>query len=150
MRGNQASIKFHFGTRWHGASKDLDENGSRQAALFRLWGFSISGAHSYFFGFMRLDFSAGQELLEVGKTGLVSTATAFRVDHNLSVVLRGNGKWVVTNGSATLNSFLEMELEPLPSSRDDDYISRTRFDLTEAFIYAEKYIEKEKKNGRYR
>ena len=35
--------------------------------------------------------------------------------------------WTVVDGGTVLNTFLEWEYEPQPSSRDDNFFSRTRF-----------------------
>jgi hypothetical protein len=50
--------------------------------------------------------------------------------------------WVVTKHGCTLNSDMEFEYEPMPSSRDDEYISRTRFTLAAAIDYAKKLTKK--------
>ena len=45
----------------------------------------------------------------------------------LYVEWRGSTGWVVADGNTVFNSFGEFEWEPLPSSRDKDFIARTRF-----------------------
>ena len=52
------------------------------------------------------------------------------------VETRGSGAWVVSNGSAVLNSDDEWEWEPMPSGRDADFIARTRLSLEDAFARA--------------
>lgn len=51
---------------------------------------------------------------------------------------RGDGKWAVTHlGSACLNINGNWEYEPIPSSRGNEFISRTRFTLEEAMRLAQ-------------
>lgn len=44
--------------------------------------------------------------------------------------------WAVRKGALCLNEAMEWEYEPIPSSRDEDFYSRTRWDLDEAIEHA--------------
>lgn len=81
---------------------------------------------------------------------LLSRALSFRVDSEITIVHRGSTGWAVSTGSATVNTDLEEEYEPMPSGRSEDYISRTRFSLEKAFDIARDYIANEKAKGFYR
>lgn len=53
-----------------------------------------------------------------------------------------NRYWVVSvHGSNVLNKDCELEHEPLPSSRDEAFISRTRFSLEEAEALVERFLK---------
>lgn len=80
---------------------------------------------------------------------LLRRALSFRFDSHLTIVHRGSTGWAVSTGTATVNSDLENEYEPMPSSRTDDYIARTRFSLPRAFEIAQAYVEQEKAEGYY-
>lgn len=67
---------------------------------------------------------------------------SFRLARDVAVVKRGDDKWVVFNGCSVLNRDDEWEYEPLPSSREEDFIARTRFSLEEAFRLGEVEAEK--------
>jgi len=48
--------------------------------------------------------------------------------------LEGPPKWAIRRMGTCLNKFDKWEWEPMPSSRDDDFLARCRFDsLEEAF-----------------
>lgn len=48
------------------------------------------------------------------------------------VEYRGKGKWAITNGSdGVMNRDGEWEWEPQPSSRDDAFLARCRYDSAE-------------------
>lgn len=49
---------------------------------------------------------------------------------------RGGDNWCVTDGFGCYRADGEREYEPNPSSRDDDFIGRTRFSLDEALELA--------------
>jgi hypothetical protein len=68
--------------------------------------------------------------------------------HSVSIDLVGGSRlgvrYAVRKGSCCLNHDLEWEYEPLPSSRDDDFLARCRFgDLGEAKTAAEKAMAAE-------
>lgn len=54
----------------------------------------------------------------------------------LCVQRNGTHKWAVRRGCACLNSDGEFEFEPTPSGRDDDFLTRCRFESAEAAYQA--------------
>jgi hypothetical protein len=56
--------------------------------------------------------------------------------------------WAVRQGPWCLNAGLEWEYEPLPSSRGDDFLRRTRFTKDEALELAAAYISEHEAIGR--
>jgi len=70
------------------------------------------------------------------------------LDQQVSVELRRRdptGKanlWAVMVDGLVLNLNGELESEPSPSNRSNDFLSKTRFPLLKAFRVAEDYIEK--------
>ncbi|MFX4300139.1 hypothetical protein [Pseudosulfitobacter pseudonitzschiae] len=91
-----------------------------------------------------------EEYSEAQLRDLLTQALSFRVDSEITIVHRGATGWAVSKGSATVNTDLEAEYEPMPSSRSEEYIARTRFPLEMAFDIARKYIANEKAKGYYR
>jgi hypothetical protein len=72
---------------------------------------------------------------------LLARATAFRLNGTTTLELRsdrgGKKKWaIVDNG--VLNKKGDWEYEPLPSSRDDAFLERTRFDSIEEALQVAK------------
>jgi hypothetical protein len=67
---------------------------------------------------------------------LVGSATSFLIDpdRDLSVERRGADAWAVCQGGSVVNR--DGEPEPMPSSRDEAFIARTRFTLPEALRVA--------------
>lgn len=65
---------------------------------------------------------------------------------NISIERRDLKKdsWAIVKSRFCLNRDLEFEYEPLPSSRDEDFINRTRFSLEEAKKILRKYIKENK------
>lgn len=55
----------------------------------------------------------------------------------IRVAYRGDGMWAVLAGVYCLGSDGEWDYEPLPSSRDDDWLATHRFDETTALRLAE-------------
>lgn len=76
--------------------------------------------------------------------GRLALVESFRLAANVFIVKRGDGKWSVFNGCSVFNREGEWEYEPLPSSRDDDFIARTRFSFDEAFRLGEAEAEKDR------
>lgn len=71
---------------------------------------------------------------------LLSMATAFRFNEDITIEKRGADDWCVVVGSGTcVNTELQREYEPLPSARSEDFRLRTRFSLEDAFSLAEAY-----------
>lgn len=68
----------------------------------------------------------------------IRSASVFLVDQDsdLRVERRGAAAWAVCEGASVVNRDGGRELEPMPSSRDDDLIARTRFPLAEALRIA--------------
>lgn len=61
-------------------------------------------------------------------------AISFKISGNVYVESRGAGIWAVTSGGrSVLNSDGEWEFEPMPSSRTDEFIARTRFSFSDAW-----------------
>jgi hypothetical protein len=61
---------------------------------------------------------------------------AERYHFEITVEWRGKGKWAVKDGSYVLGSDGEWDYEPLPSSREDDWLATHRFDLETALKLA--------------
>lgn len=57
--------------------------------------------------------------------------------------------WKVLSGGWVLNSSGEWEYEPMPSSRDDEFLTRTRFSISEAFDRASRWYEKANDEARW-
>jgi hypothetical protein len=67
---------------------------------------------------------------------------------SLTVQWRGFGKWAVTNGGHTcLGSDGGWDWEPIPSSREDDWLATHRFDLETALKLAAEHAPKVTING---
>lgn len=78
---------------------------------------------------------AGAELAQ--RDDLLIKAVKFRFSDDLYVDTRGPSSWVVCDRfGSVLNTVGEWELEPLPSSRSDDFIARTRMTFAAAFTLA--------------
>lgn len=79
----------------------------------------------------------GQEPVET-LLEVIRSASVFLVDQDsdLRVERRGAAAWAVCEGGSVVNRDGGRELEPMPSSRDDDFIARTRFPLAEALKIA--------------
>jgi hypothetical protein len=55
--------------------------------------------------------------------------------HSVYIESRGITGWVCAiPGSSVLNTDGDFEMEPLPSNRSEDFISRTRFETPEAAL----------------
>lgn len=79
----------------------------------------------------------GPETMET-LLGTIRSASVYLIDQNsdLRVERRGANAWVVCEGVSVVNRDGGREPEPTPSSRDEDFIARTRFSLTEALRIA--------------
>lgn len=56
---------------------------------------------------------------------------------------RSEEKWaIVVDGVEVLNSNGDLEYEPMPSNREDDFLKRTRFSLEKAWALAEEFARK--------
>ncbi len=63
-----------------------------------------------------------------------------RLVRDLRIEWRGETGWTVSYNGTVLNRFGQMEYEPLPSSRTDEFIERTRYSLEEAERLARTFI----------
>lgn len=66
----------------------------------------------------------------------------------VNVEWRGADQWAVTHLSGCLTADGEILLEPLPSSRTEEFKAATRFDLDTALALAEDYADQLVMNGR--
>ena len=82
---------------------------------------------------------------------MIPFVTEYRFGDDLDVInhkavyvqYRGSGKYIITpDRHDVINRDGEVEWEPSPSNRDDDFIERTRFELEEALTIAERYYYK--------
>lgn len=84
-------------------------------------------------------------------TGVHTRATRFEVTgwpgpidgvnrtfYVLNVEWRGGEKWCLTDGFGCYRADGQREHEPIPSGRDDEFLSRTRFPFEEAMQLAER------------
>lgn len=96
------------------------------------------------------------DLLKAARTGpkneapldalkLIQSASSFTMDRerDLRIERRGQDAWAVCVGAGVVNIALRREPEPLPSSRDEDFIARTRFALPDALRLAEDWLIEE-------
>jgi len=69
---------------------------------------------------------------------IIESASAFLIDkeRDLRVERRGAKDWAICEGASVINRVGAREYEPMPSSRDEDFIARTRFPLAEALRVA--------------
>jgi len=78
----------------------------------------------------------------IDRDEMLARATVFAMGDGVTVELvRGMDadRWAVRRmGRAVLNVDGQWEHEPLPSSRSDEFLARTRFDLETAWAMAEK------------
>jgi len=70
--------------------------------------------------------------------GTLRSASVFLIDQDsdLRVERRGAEAWAVCEGPSVVNRAGGREPEPMPSSRDEAFIARTRFPLAEALRVA--------------
>ena len=74
----------------------------------------------------------------------ITCASVYMIDdeRGLRVERRGAETWAVCEGArSVVNRDGAREQEPLPSSRDDDFLARTRFGLPEALRIARRRAE---------
>lgn len=72
-------------------------------------------------------------------------ATRYQVNEDITIELREDrtDRWAVIKSGSCLNTDLEWEYEPFPSSRDEDYLKRTRMSLEDARkLIKRKYVVK--------
>lgn len=75
----------------------------------------------------------------------IISAYEIKDDRFVTIRLRSANKWAVVDGQMVLNHNGEMEYEPLPSSRTEDFIRRTRFDSPEEAYEAYKKYKIDRK-----
>lgn len=63
---------------------------------------------------------------------LLALATRFQVSDRITVERRGENSWAVCRDGFVLADDGLWEMEPMPSSRDDDFLARCRFPLGDA------------------
>ena len=69
-------------------------------------------------------------------------ATRFEIAEDIAIEKRGKDLWCVSVfGGTVLDRDLNRHYEPMPSSRTEEFIAATRFDLDEAFSIAKRYNE---------
>ena len=64
-----------------------------------------------------------------------------RYNRPITIEARGKNTWAVCDGGFCLNTDGEFEEEPMPSSRDEEFLARARFSLEEAWALAEKVVK---------
>lgn len=77
---------------------------------------------------------------------IASKAIVFRLFDDVLIESRGMNLWAVTTGGrSVLNNMGEFEFEPMPSSRSDEFIARTRFSFSDAWVRATNLIQQNMK-----
>ncbi len=73
---------------------------------------------------------------------MLKMATRFQIAEDIAIEKRGENRWcVVVFGGTVIDCDLNRHYEPMPSSRTEEFIAATRFDLDEAFSIAKRYDE---------
>jgi hypothetical protein len=73
---------------------------------------------------------------------MLKMATRFQIAEDIAIEKRGKDLWCVSVfGGTVLDRELQRHYEPMPSSRTEEFIAATRFDLEEAFSIARRYNE---------
>lgn len=81
-------------------------------------------------------------------SAVCSTAEVFRISEDVTVESRGLQQWAVVRHRFVLATDGEWEYEPLPSSRSDDFIARTRHSFVDAMIMGRSLASTERKGGK--
>lgn len=105
-------------------------NGTTQADAFRD-GFSLLRVVRDLFG--ELNARQREKVLQ----GIQSIS--IDVDLGLTIERRAEGLWVVSMGRSVVTRHLSREYEPMPTSRSEEFIARTRFPMNEALDIARAY-----------
>jgi hypothetical protein len=66
-------------------------------------------------------------------------ATRFQIAEDIAIEKRGENRWCVSVLGTVVDRELQRHYEPMPSSRTEEFIAATRFDLDEAFEIARRY-----------
>jgi hypothetical protein len=114
----------------------------RDRRAFKVWctqnGLTLTeGFHSGIALLRELRARLGPEPADV-LLGLIEAADGFLIDkeREIRVERRGPDAWAVREGASVVNRDGGREHEPMPSSRDEAFIARTRFPLAEALRIA--------------
>lgn len=114
----------------------------RDRRAFKVWctqnGLTLTeGFHSGIALLRELRARLGPEPADV-LLGLIEAADGFLIDkeREIRVERRGPDAWAVREGASVVNKDGGREHEPMPSSRDEAFIARTRFPLAEALRIA--------------
>jgi hypothetical protein len=72
---------------------------------------------------------------------LLERAVRFQVGEDVYVEKRGEDAWCVSVfGGTVLDRDLQRHCEPMPSNRTDEFVTATRFSLSEAMSIADRYV----------
>ena len=114
----------------------------RDRRAFKVWctqnGLTLTeGFHSGIALLRELRARLGPEPADV-LLGLIGATDGFLIDkeREIRVERRGPDAWAVREGASVVNRDGGREPEPMPSSRDEAFIARTRFPLAEALKIA--------------
>lgn len=114
----------------------------RDRRAFKVWctqnGLTLTeGFHSGIALLRELRARLGPEPADV-LLGLIEAADGFLIDkeREIRVERRGPDAWAVREGASVVNRDGGREPEPMPFSRDEAFIARTRFPLAEALRIA--------------
>ena len=69
----------------------------------------------------------------------LALATRFEIAEDIAIEKRGENRWCVSVLGTVVDRDLQRHYEPMPSSRTEEFIAATRFDLDEAFEIAQRY-----------
>jgi len=88
-----------------------------------------------------------EKMLECARTNVLAEReqqVKKGIQPQVGIEWRGPDKWVIVmDNMYVLNKKGQFEYEPMPSSRTDDFLSRTRFSFEEAWLKAECLIVEE-------
>jgi hypothetical protein len=71
---------------------------------------------------------------------MLERAVRFQIADDIHIEKRGENRWCVSAfGGTVVDRELQRHYEPMPSSRTEEFIAATRFDLDEAFEIARRY-----------
>jgi hypothetical protein len=70
---------------------------------------------------------------------MLKMATRFQIAEDIAIEKRGENRWCVSVLGTVVDRELQRHYEPMPSSRTEEFIAATRFDLDEAFEIARRY-----------
>jgi len=70
---------------------------------------------------------------------MLARAVRFQIGEDVFVEKRGENRWCVSVFGTVVDRELQRHYEPMPSSRTEEFIAATRFDLNEAFDIAQRF-----------